>query len=85
MVPAEKTWKEKRIERERTTDMKDRQDTPNNMDVNMGFSSADPVEEVDIGDGSVLRPTFINANMPADQKSKIAKTAAFNLSCVWVS
>ena len=24
-----------------------------------GFTSADPLEEVDIGDGSVTRPTFI--------------------------
>jgi len=36
-----------------------------------GFSSADPLQEIDIGDGSVPRPTFINANMEADQKSKV--------------
>ena len=27
-----------------------------------GFTSADPLEQVDIGDGSVPRPTFINQN-----------------------
>ena len=27
----------------------------------LGFSSADPLEEVDIDDGSVPRPTFINS------------------------
>ena len=31
-----------------------------------GFSSADPLQEIDIGDGSVPRPTFINANMEVD-------------------
>src|SRR3954471_18546633 len=34
------------------------------------FSSADPLEEIDIGDGSIPRPTFINANLKADEKSK---------------
>jgi hypothetical protein len=28
-----------------------------------GFTSADPLEEVDIGDGTVLRPTFVNKNL----------------------
>ena len=36
-----------------------------------GFSSADPLEEIDIGDGSIPRPTFINGNLTADQKSKV--------------
>ena len=26
------------------------------------FTSADPLEKVDIGDGSIPRPTFVNAN-----------------------
>ena len=36
-----------------------------------GFSSADLLQKIDIGDGSVPRPTFINSNMEADQKSKV--------------
>src|SRR3954464_9574183 len=36
-----------------------------------GFSSADPLEEIDIGDGSVPSPTFINADFKADEKSKV--------------
>jgi hypothetical protein len=28
-----------------------------------GFSSADPLEEIDIGDGITPRPTFVNKNM----------------------
>ena len=37
-----------------------------------GFSSADPLEEIDIGDGSIPRPTFITANLKADQKTKVS-------------
>jgi hypothetical protein len=28
-----------------------------------GFTSADPLEEVDIGDDTVPRPTFVNTNL----------------------
>jgi hypothetical protein len=28
-----------------------------------GFTSADPLEEVDIGDGTIPRPTFVNKNL----------------------
>jgi len=33
-----------------------------------GFTLANPLEQVDIGDGSVPRPTFINQNLEADYK-----------------
>ena len=33
-----------------------------------GFTSADPLEEVDIGDGTIPRPTFVNKNLKADYK-----------------
>jgi hypothetical protein len=35
-----------------------------------GFTSTDPLEEVDIGDGVVPRPTFVNKNLNADYKAK---------------
>ena len=35
-----------------------------------GFTSADPLEQVDIGDGS-MPPTFINQNLKADYKAKL--------------
>ena len=35
-----------------------------------GFTSADPLEEIDIGDGSTPRLTFVNANLRADHKAK---------------
>ena len=33
-----------------------------------GFTSADPLEKVDIGNGAVARPTYINQNLTADLK-----------------
>src|SRR6266540_1433014 len=33
-----------------------------------GFTSANPLEEVDIGDGSIPRPTFVNKNLRSDYK-----------------
>jgi hypothetical protein len=35
-----------------------------------GFTSIDPLEEVDIGDGVVPRPTFVNKKLNADYKAK---------------
>ena len=36
-----------------------------------GFTSADPLEQVDIGDGSMLRLMFINQNLEADYKVEL--------------
>jgi hypothetical protein len=36
-----------------------------------GFTSADPLEQVDIGDGSVPQSTFINQNLEADYKFEL--------------
>ena len=35
-----------------------------------GFRSADPLEQVDIGDGSMPKPTFINQNLEANYKAE---------------
>jgi len=35
------------------------------------FTLADPLEEVDIGDGTIPRPTFVNKNLQADYKPKL--------------
>jgi hypothetical protein len=35
-----------------------------------GFMLADPLEEVDIGNDAVPRPTFVNKNLNADYKAK---------------
>ena len=38
-----------------------------------GFTSADPLEKVDIGDRSIPRPTFVNANLSDDCKADLTK------------
>jgi hypothetical protein len=35
------------------------------------FTLADPLEEVDIGDGSTPRPTFINKNLKSNSRNKM--------------
>jgi hypothetical protein len=35
------------------------------------FMSADPLEEVDIGDGVTPRPTFVKKNLRADYKNNL--------------
>jgi hypothetical protein len=37
------------------------------------FSSAGPLEEIDIGDGITPRPTFVNKNMSLEHKDAIIK------------
>jgi hypothetical protein len=38
-----------------------------------GFSSVDPLEEIDIEDGITPRPTFVNKNMSLEHKDVIIK------------
>ena len=38
-----------------------------------GFTLADPLEKVDIRDGSIPRPTFVNANLSDDYKADLIK------------
>ena len=38
-----------------------------------GFTSADPLENVYIGDGTIPRPTFVNPNVSADYKTDSIK------------
>src|SRR4051812_6145208 len=46
-----------------------------------GFTSADPLEEVDIGDGSIPRPTFGNKNLRADCKTKLIELLKEYVCC----
>jgi hypothetical protein len=46
-----------------------------------GFSSADPLEEIDIGDGIIPRPTFVNKNMPLGHKDAIIKLLKDYVDC----
>jgi hypothetical protein len=44
-----------------------------------GFSSADPLEEIDIGDWITPRPTFVNKNMSSTHTSDGWKGAHYYL------
>jgi hypothetical protein len=46
-----------------------------------GFTSADPLEEVDIGDGTVPRPTFVNKNHDPLFKSDLIKLLKEYVDC----
>jgi len=46
-----------------------------------GFTSADPLEQIDIGDGSVPRLTFINQNLEANYKSKLIALLKEYIDC----
>jgi hypothetical protein len=46
-----------------------------------GFSSADTLEEIDIGDGIIPRPTFVNKNMSLEHKDAIIKLLKDYVNC----
>ena len=46
-----------------------------------GFTSADPLEKVDIGDGSIPRPTFVNASLSDDCKANLIKLLKEYVGC----
>jgi hypothetical protein len=46
-----------------------------------GFSSVDPLEEIDIGDGITLMPTFVNKNMSLEHKDAIIKLLRNYIDC----
>jgi hypothetical protein len=46
-----------------------------------GFSSADPLEKIDIGDGITPRPTLVNKNMTLEHKDAIIKLLRDYIDC----
>jgi hypothetical protein len=46
-----------------------------------GFSSVDPLEEIDIGDGITPWPTFVNKNMSLENKDAIIKLLRDYIDC----
>jgi hypothetical protein len=46
-----------------------------------GFSSTDPLEEIDIGDGITPRPTCVNKNMSLEHKDAITKLLRDYIDC----
>src|SRR5512141_950066 len=77
-------WLQKRVQEYRST-KNDIGETIEDFDevekLGQGFTLADPLEEVDIGDGTKPRPTFINKNMKADYKVKIIELLKEYVDC----
>jgi hypothetical protein len=46
-----------------------------------GFSSADPLEEINIGDGIAPRLTFVNKNMSLEHKDAVIKLFRDYVDC----
>ena len=66
-------WLQQRLDqyRARTNDMCEAIEDFDDLDkLGQGFTSADPLEKVDIGDGTIPRPTFVNKNLSAEYKSQ---------------
>jgi ribonuclease HI/transposase InsO family protein len=69
-------WLKRRTEeyRAKAADISEAIEELDDMDkLGYGFTSADPLEEVDIGDGSKPRPTFVNKNLSPDYKAELIK------------
>ena len=77
-------WLQKRVEQYRS-DKNDICEAIDDFDevqkLGQGFSSADPLEEIYIGDGTIPRPTFINRNMTADYKVKVIELLKQYVDC----
>nr|ABA98000.2 retrotransposon protein, putative, unclassified [Oryza sativa Japonica Group] len=77
-------WLQKRVQEYRST-KNDIGETIEDFDevekLGQGFISADPLEEVDIGDGTKPRLTFVNKNMRVDYKVKIIELLKEYVDC----
>nr|AAX95307.1 Retrotransposon gag protein, putative [Oryza sativa Japonica Group]ABA93246.1 retrotransposon protein, putative, unclassified [Oryza sativa Japonica Group] len=77
-------WLQKRVQEYRST-KNDIGETVGDFDeiekIGQGFISADPLEEVDIGDGTKPRPIFVNKNMKADYKVKVIELLKEFVDC----
>jgi hypothetical protein len=49
--------------------------------IGQGFSLADPLEEIDIGDGTTPRPTFVDKNMSLEHNDAIIKLFKDYVDC----
>ena len=77
-------WLQQRIEhyRARTNDMCETIKESEDMNkLGQSFTSADPLEKVDLGDGIIPRPTFVNKNLSADFKTDLIKLLKEYIDC----
>jgi hypothetical protein len=64
-------WLQSRLDKYRANrnDMFETIEESGDLDkLGQGFTSADPLEQVDLGDGTVPRPTFVSRNLEAGYK-----------------
>ena len=77
-------WLQERIEhdRDKANDMCKAIEDLGDLDkLGQGFTSADPLEKIDIGDGSIPRPTFVNANLSDEYKADLIKLLKEYVDC----
>ena len=77
-------WLQQRIDqyRARTNDMCEAIEDSGDLDkLGQGFTSADPLEKVDIGDGTIPRPTFVNKNLSAEYKADLVNLLKEYVDC----
>ena len=77
-------WLQKRVEHYRASknDMCEAIDESEDLDkLGQGFTSADLLEQVDIGDGSVPRPTFVKQSLKANYKAKLIELLREYVDC----
>ena len=77
-------WLQQRLDqyRARTNDMCEAIEDFDDLDkLGQGFTSADPLEKVDIGDGTIPKPTFVNKNLSAEYKADLIKLLKQYVDC----
>jgi hypothetical protein len=76
-------WLQQRLEHYRSheNDMCEAIEDFDDIKLGCGFTSADPLEEVDIGDGSVPRPMFVNKNLDPAFKAELIKLLKEYVDC----
>jgi hypothetical protein len=77
-------WLQKRVEHYRANknDMCEAIEETNDLDkLGPSFMSADPLEEIDIGDGVTPRPTFVNKNLSDDYKNNLVELLIEHANC----
>ena len=77
-------WLQRRLDqyRARTNDMCEAIEDFDDLDkLGQGFTSADPLEKLDICDGTIPRPTFVNKNLSAKFKADLIKLLKEYIDC----
>ena len=77
-------WLQQRLDqyRARTNDMCEAIEDFDDLDkLGQGFTSADPLEKLDICDGTIPRPTFVNKNLSVKYKADLINLLKEYVDC----